>query len=240
MNEHLYFQKYFTDYVFKHAQKLELMQDCVCYQLDIEHIDVHLFKNLTPPKYLEQAASTRLSEFYSGRILIQAILAQYYDFYDGVTSLSQRLPQWTPPFRGSISHSKNQIVVVVSTSTAYLGIDIEHWVSDALIAEGRHLILNHQDFKIWDEIQSYFTLQQFMTLVFSMKESLYKAVYPKARHYIDFLDAAITEISLQNRCVKLRFSNEIQNKFQLIDEYEGYWLIQENYVLTWVCKTNQK
>lgn len=240
MNEHLYFQKYFTDYLFEHAQKLELMQDCVCYQLDIEHIDVHLFKNLTPPKYLEQAASTRLSEFYSGRILIQAILAQYYDFYDGVTSLSQRLPQWTPPFRGSISHSKNQIVVAVSASTVYLGIDIEHWVSDALIAEGQHLILNHQDLKIWDKIKSDLSFQQFMTLVFSMKESLYKAVYPEVKHYIDFLDAAITEISLQNRCVKLRFSNEIQNKFQLIDEYEGYWLIQENYVLTWVCKTNQK
>ncbi|MFC2996847.1 4'-phosphopantetheinyl transferase [Acinetobacter sichuanensis] len=240
MNEPLYFQKYFTDYVFEHAQKLELMQDCVCYQLDLEHIDVHLFKNLTPPKYLEQAVSTRLSEFYSGRILIQAILMQYYEVYEGVTSLSQRLPQWTPPFRGSISHSKNQIVVAVSASTAYLGIDIEHWVSEALIAEGQHLILNHQDYKIWDEIKSELSFQQFLTLVFSIKESLYKAVYPEVKHYIDFLDAAITEISLPNRCVKLKFSNEIQNKFQLVQEYEGYWEIQEDYVLTWVYKTNQK
>lgn len=236
MNHYLYFNSCLIQRVFKQAEKLDLGKDWICYQLDLNHIDLELFQSIKPPQYMQHAVAQRQLEFYSGRVLTQAILAHHFNFYQPITSCVQRLPQWISPILGSISHSNQQVVVMVSCQVNYIGMDIEHWVSEGLLTDGQHLILNYHDLNIWQKAQSYFSFQQFLTLVFSMKESLYKAVYPQVQHYIDFLDASLFEISFTEQRVKLKFSDHIQKKYQLLDEYDGYWQVAPNHIMTWVSQ----
>lgn len=98
------------------------------------------------------------------------------------------VPQWPAQWLGSISHTDGRAVAVVArhTDLAVLGVDVERVMSpqradrlQARIATAGELA------RVSD-----FSTGAAVALLFSAKEALYKALYPRVRHFEGF-DAAV-------------------------------------------------
>lgn len=232
----LIFDPIFIDTIGHYAEEILLDPSFITYQIDLESLNtLSLNFDEHHPTYLRQACKKRIIEFCSARLLAQMMLRRHFKVTTSITSLTEKLPQWPLGIKGSISHSQNKVVVVVSTQVHDLGIDIEHWVDQDFAEQSVHLILNQTELRLW-ELQAGAKLNfvQFLTLSFSIKESLYKAVYEKVQQYIDFLEVHITEIDCLKQKLTLKFDPVLQKKFYLKHEYKGFWRSEEDYVLTWI------
>lgn len=223
------------------AHRLDLNQYVIAYHLDFSLL-AHTWRehNVIVPPYLSHATDARLDEFFAGRILAQAILQQHYHIADSITSLHSKLPIWSQSIIGSISHAKQQLVVAVAKDTAYLGVDLEFMVEPDIAQQTAELILTASEIQRWYSCEmSHMSFEEYFTLMFSVKESLYKAVYPIAKSYIDFLEVSLVEIDFATQSLTLAFLPSIIQKFHLLDQYHAYWQIdhlQINPMITWVFK----
>ena len=240
MNNVIVFPKSLNLKVLEHSHIISLSALTICYSAEISKLrQLGLFDHIEKPDYLENAAQTRCDEFFAGRILAQAILEQYFNEIRAITSVQHKLPIWSAGITGCISHSKNTVVVVISNQAEYLGIDIENRVNKSFAEDSTAFILSEFEQQLWQtgQIQG-LSFCEYLTLIFSIKESLYKAVYPIAQQYIDFLEASVVQINLEHQSVQLSFCLEVQQKYSLLECYQGYWKIQGDVILTWVFKSH--
>ncbi|MFM6905391.1 MAG: 4'-phosphopantetheinyl transferase [Acinetobacter tjernbergiae] len=126
---------------------------------------------------------------------------------------------------------------MISSRSKYLGIDLEYIVATSFAEESMQLILTQFEQELWQTGKiEHLSFCEYLTLIFSLKESLYKAVFPVAQSYIDFLEATVVEIDIKRQMVRLKFSQEIQQRYKLRFEYQGFWVFQQDHVITWVAK----
>ncbi|ENU91507.1 hypothetical protein F971_02599 [Acinetobacter vivianii] len=224
----------------QHAILIPLTANTICYRADISIINqIRQSYTLERPSYLENASAKRLNEFFAGRILAQAILQQYFNCSMCISSIQLKLPQWPKGFIGSISHSNEQVIVAISSQSEYLGIDIERIIETSFAEESAALILTPCEQKLWRaEISHYLSFRKYLTLIFSLKESLYKAVYPVAQNYIDFLEATTVEMNMKNQSAILKFDQKTEKCYGLKHEYQGYWQFNNDDVITYIVQGN--
>lgn len=153
------------------------------------------------PASLQRAAPKRLGEFLAGRLAARQAL-QSFGLGDHVVAIgSAREPRWPAGFEGSISHSllqgRGMALCAVRPGQAGMGLDLEAWLEDEQACELWPGIVDHIE---WARLQRCPLGPALgLTLVFSAKESLFKALYPRVGRYFDFLDArwlAMTEQTL--------------------------------------------
>ncbi|HSI57572.1 MAG TPA: 4'-phosphopantetheinyl transferase superfamily protein [Ideonella sp.] len=153
-------------------------------EADFERLGVPL------PESLGQAGPKRRREFLAGRLAAAAALRALG--FEGAQPLAigpDRLPQWPAGLQGSISHSGDAALCWVQPAgvSGGVGVDVE-----ALMAPQRCE-------RLWRRIAPEISPGQgaaaghgdelLLTLAFSAKESLFKALYPSVRRYVGF-DAA--------------------------------------------------
>jgi enterobactin synthetase component D len=95
-------------------------------------------------------------------------------------------PQWPPGTVGSISHSQHQAIAITARDSDFsgLGIDCETLLTDSAAAEIAPWVLQPNDLNCKIEVPlSYGFL---ITLIFSAKESLFKALAPRHKNILDF------------------------------------------------------
>lgn len=134
---------------------------------------------------VERAVEKRQREYATGRRLAREALRRCgIDSFELLNG-DDRAPIWPPAISGTITHSDHRAVVAVGLESEIgtLGIDIEHrrglkrslWRMTLLPEEQAYLeTLDASD-------------REAMALViFSAKEALYKAQYPRSREYMEF------------------------------------------------------
>ncbi len=233
---YLYIPESLCGLIFEISKPILFKMPFYCYGLDLSKtLNLHIDQQLEHPQKIIQAHPKRQHEYLCGRILAQAVLKHHLDLDQPLTSMREHLPIWPTHVLGSISHSQNKLIVALSDKASYLGIDIEHWVSSEFAQESAHLILTPSELELWKvKASKFFDFSQFVSLIFSVKESLYKAVYPIAKQYIDFLEASVVDIDFENQTLTLAFAPEILNRHQLLDHYKGGWKMEKDCILTWV------
>jgi enterobactin synthetase component D len=160
-------------------------------------------------------APKRRAEFVAGRRCAgQALAEAGGPLADRLVRGNDRLPVWPCGWLGSISHSGAWAVAVAGRSAQYLalGIDIQELISleakdgvEPLVATAGEMARVHAlvlcggghrraDACWWDEMRDETALPQrrALTLLFSAKEALYKALYPQLRRFQGF-DAAVAD-----------------------------------------------
>lgn len=97
-----------------------------------------------------------------------------------------RRPQWPLGTLGSISHSRDRAIAIAARDTDFsgLGIDCETLLSDTAAAEIAPWVVQRNDLSCKIEVSLSYGL--WVTLIFSAKESLFKALAPTHKKYIDF------------------------------------------------------
>ncbi len=99
-------------------------------------------------------------------------------------------PIWPPGWVGSITHSQTHVSVAIAVATAYrgLGLDNETPMSEKTLQAVKDKISTPSERQKQPQNMSE---QVYYTLLFSAKESLYKALYPTVRRFFDFQAAEL-------------------------------------------------
>lgn len=240
MSNYLYIPEQLSKSIYEISNPIFFTSELFCYGLDLSQtMHLHIDQRLEHPLKIAQARVERKNEYLCGRVLAQAVLNHHFSLDQPITSMHEALPIWPSHVLGSISHSQNKLIVALSNNAIYLGIDIEHWVTSEFAKESAHLILTPSEFALWKtRACEFFDFAGYVSLIFSIKESLYKAVYPTAKQYIDFLEASIIDINFENQTLTLNFLLEIQQRYQLLEQYQGGWTIEQDHIMTWVFQAH--
>ncbi|MBC7690585.1 MAG: 4'-phosphopantetheinyl transferase superfamily protein [Methylotenera sp.] len=116
-----------------------------------------------------------------------------------------RAPIWPDGIVGSITHTVNFVSACVARSTEIrgLGIDCEARISMIpekremslqLIQDLEQLALVEEEKVLASTLEGALEYRDFVLLVFSAKESVYKCFQPLVRRYIDFKEVAISSV----------------------------------------------
>ncbi len=147
------------------------------------------------PENLTRAVTKRRAEYLAGRVCARHALAALDIHVSALPGLADRRVDWPVPARGAITHAHDLAAALVSTAPIHqgVGVDAERWLTperaDYLAAS---ILTPHEH----QAIQA-FTFEQrarVITLTFSLKESLFKALYPLTGTRFYFHDAFIEEI----------------------------------------------
>jgi enterobactin synthetase component D len=188
---------------------------------------------IEPPPALPGMAAKRQADFLAGRIsaalALQALHLPAYDIGAG----TDRAPIWPPGIAGAITHSHGRAACLVTSIPNQLcGIDLERIATgtalDAIFAKclsPREAALARADMGYPPEIAA--------TLLFSAKESIFKALYPRVGRFFGFSAAELLGAVSQD-CLQFQITEalhpDVPQGFRVQLSYD----IRADHVLTWL------
>jgi 4'-phosphopantetheinyl transferase EntD len=175
-----------------------------------------------------RAVAKRTREFSTGRLCARAAMAALGVPPHPVPVGPQREPVWPDGLVGTISHGGELCLAAVSRKDDLLALGIDLEVGDPLDPEIRGLICTPDELRgapAWGAagVDPH-------KLVFSAKEALYKALFPHARRYIDFLEVEVGIDADTGTWRPTLLPPDVSGR--LAAPIEGRFLVAEGYVVT--------
>ena len=200
--------------------KTVLPQDVFAYAMPLEVSDEFrdgLLAKGVELRVADGAVLKRQCEYLAGRYCALESLNQLQQV-TGIELMSKQVgtgesrePIWPQGVIGAITHSNQYAMSIVAQSQRdYLGIglDIEEVMTDALAKDIRAQILSEQElmlYRKWESLNSEgFDYKNFVTLVFSAKESIFKAIFPTRGEYFGFEACELIELDLITQSLTFR------------------------------------
>ncbi|KDN98016.1 MULTISPECIES: 4'-phosphopantetheinyl transferase superfamily protein [Pseudomonas] len=180
---------------------------------------------------LQRSVAKRQAEYLAGRVCARAALLQL-DGRDYVPGTDEdRAPIWPAGISGSITHGKGWAAAVVARSSDCLGLglDQESLLSDERAERLAREILTEAEIQRMDPSQIGLTV----TLTFSLKESLFKALYPIVRQRFYFEHAEVLEWSADGHA-RLRLLIDLSAQWHHGRELAGQFCLQDDQLLSLV------
>jgi 4'-phosphopantetheinyl transferase EntD len=177
--------------------------------------------------YIHNAVGKRKREFTAGRICARKALEKLNRSPCSIPVGSTREPLWPQGVAGSITHDGNHCVACVANRDIipYLGIDLA--VREPLDRNLIPLICTKDDIENIKNVgESNFETDPYK-LIFSIKESVYKCLFPVVQQIFDFQDVSVhmksksgtTSIILLNNQLFSTLDLELKVKFRVIGDY---------------------
>lgn len=152
---------------------------------DVQHLDVAGVQ-VALPDDLTTAVPKRRSEFLAGR-LCAAVALRGAGLPEHV-GRNGRAPIWPVGGVGSITHSRSRAIAAVSRSLSGLGLDCEDLIPDQRATGLYPAIMTETEVALRPDGMAFGT---YLTLVFSAKEALYKALSAQLARVPEFLDVTV-------------------------------------------------
>ncbi|XBS68697.1 4'-phosphopantetheinyl transferase superfamily protein [Acerihabitans sp. KWT182] len=161
------------------------------------------------PPSIADAALKRRSEYLAGRVAAAQVLRALGAGAFQLSAGEDRAPRWPGNVQGSLSHNASLAVCIGRVRPreriSGLGIDVETLIADARAPDLWPGIISTEEHALLAATALSFAVA--LTLAFSAKESLYKALYPQVKRYFDFLDARV--IGLTDKHIVLELVVEL-------------------------------
>ncbi|APO76912.1 4'-phosphopantetheinyl transferase protein (plasmid) [Rhizobium etli 8C-3] len=190
------------------------------------------------PSTLINAVPKRQSEFLAGRALARAALDRLLDTGVSIAIGEQGSPVWPGGVSGSISHSHGKcLCLVLAGEERLIGIDVEKVATGAsLEAILKEALAPQERDRVFQ--QTRFDPAVLATLIFSAKETIFKALHPVVLQFFGF-DAAVFNSIHSDQKLSLSIVHSLhpgipQNKEILID-----FDIDGEFVRTWTMLDRQ-
>lgn len=180
---------------------------------------------------LQRSVAKRQAEYLAGRVCARAAL-QHLDGRDHVPGTHEdRSPIWPGDIRGSITHGQGWAAAVVAPATACqgIGIDQESLLDDARAERLAAEILTPSELQRLDPAR----IGLSVTLTFSLKESLFKALYPLTLKRFYFEHAELLEWSADGHA-RLRLLTDLSAEWRSGRELAGQYCVQDGHLLSLV------
>ncbi len=148
------------------------------------------------PPAIAGSSIKRRGEYLAGRIVADRVLRDLgYPHFDLLPG-ADRAPAWPGEVQGALSHHTSRAVCIgwrrPQRDVTGLGIDIETLISGPRTLELWPGIITAQEHALFATVDLPFAAC--LTLAFSAKESLFKALYPTVQRYFDFLDVQVARL----------------------------------------------
>lgn len=188
-----------------------------------------------PPPSIQRSVAKRQAEFLAGRLCARAALQQL-DQLDCVPAIGEdRAPVWPGHISGSITHSTGHAAAIVGHKAQWrgLGMDLENLLTLERAERLAGEILTT------DELQRMAALPReqialLVTLTFSVKESLFKALYPIVQKRFYFEHAEVLEWSAAGY-VRLRLLTDLSAQWCHGTELEAQFVVDGEQLLSLVA-----
>jgi enterobactin synthetase component D len=159
-----------------------------------------------PPDICGAALKRRLN-FIGGRFCAESALERIGFAGAVVQRDALGAPIWPDGTVGSITHTDQFAYAVVSRSvqTGNVGIDSEDIFSDSVLTDVRSMCCTgNENLNLFNSTNS----NVVGTIIFSVKESLYKSIHPIVKRFVDFSEVEITGIDWYLSKISLRSVRE--------------------------------
>jgi enterobactin synthetase component D len=189
--------------------------------------------NVGLPERLHAAVARRQIDYLAGRDCArQALRDAGFDAPPPVATGQHGAPVWPTGFVGSISHCNGWALAAVARETQVqaIGIDMEEGMTAELALPIRKQIASDTE-QHWLDQQP-LPPEVALTLVFSAKESLFKALYPTVLRYFDFIDAEVTSLDLPAAALTLCLKTSLAKQHPCGMSYPVHFSWHEGRVLT--------
>ncbi len=177
---------------------------------------------------ISTAVSKRRNEFSTGRLCARQALSQLGIKPQALLKGTKREPLWPEGIKGSISHSSECGIAVVSCDVDLISIGIDVELIEPISESVCDMICTQ------DEIDALGNRSHdpiAWKLMFSAKESIYKCLYPVVKKWIGFSDAQLQfDFSAGTFSIIMRNSLKIQKKY--CDNMKGRFVFGDGYLFT--------
>ena len=188
-----------------------------------------------PPASIQRSVAKRQAEFLAGRLCARAALQQL-DHLDFIPAIGEdRAPVWPAHISGSITHSTGHAAAIVGHKAQWrgLGMDLENVLSLERAERLAGEILTADEMKRMALIPRE-QIALLVTLTFSVKESLFKALYPIVHQRFYFEHAEVVEWS-ESGAVRLRLLTELSSEWCYGTELMGQFAVADGQLLSLVA-----
>lgn len=177
------------------------------------------------PADLKHAVPKRQAEYLAGRWCLARLYAQAGIDSPLPAHQQHGPPQWPPDWTASITHSRDRAAAALAPTQAVraLGLDLEFVMRPDTAARVRKAILRPAEEHLAGEILT-------LTLIFSFKESLYKALNPLLGRFIGFDEAEVVRIDTSQLHFEPR--GELQNDFPATAPLRAGWAREGEMLIT--------
>ncbi len=169
---------------------------------EFDKVDVSkLFVEIFPRQRIENSFisdwnENRKKEFLLGRELVSGLIMDAGDYGSDLVRREDGRCSWPDGISGSISHTLNRknhtfnCIGIIGTEKELIGIDIESILRFEKLDP--KTFINDEEEKIrHKEMEK----KEFYSIIFSSKESIYKAIYPLYLKYFGFESATLQDLS---------------------------------------------
>ena len=187
-----------------------------------------------PPASVQRSVAKRQAEFLAGRLCARAALRQLAGL-DVIPAIGDdRAPVWPAHISGSITHSTGRAAAIVAQKSQWrgLGMDLENLLDPERAERLAGEILTPEELQRMaagprDQLAMH------VTLTFSVKESLFKALYPIVQQRFYFEHAEVLEWNESGE-VQLRLLTDLSSEWCTGTELAAQFALMDGQVLSLV------
>lgn len=189
-------------------------------------------RGMSLPRSISRSSKKRQREFVAGRYCASRALQSAGHELDAELSIGEnKLPNWPSGWTGSISHCKTVTIAIAGQTSLHssLGVDVEEWMDTQVAKNVQSEIGLPSEIALFQDLSPHHAL----TLLFSAKEALYKALYPLVRQFFDF--KAVQAISVTESTLKLRLCIDLGERWPSGSELVVAYAFFPDHVFTMLC-----
>lgn len=196
------------------------------------HKDLHQQWQLPLPASLQSAVIKRKAEHLASRWLAQQMLARFAlpDFV--LRNAPDRSPVWPAGIQASLSHSQQMAVIAVTQAPLCIGVDVEQVMAEQTARETVDLLMSGKERRLLETLPLPFAMAA--TLLFSLKESLYKALWPQLHQPMDFLQAELVTLNMPQAQATLHLTQDFSADFTAHTPLQAQFWLHDDRVITLV------
>lgn len=187
------------------------------------------------PPGIQRSVAKRQAEFLAGRCCARAAMQQLDGSHCVPAIGEDRAPVWPAHISGSITHSSGRAAAIVAHKAQWrgLGMDLENLIPLARAERLAAEILNPAELQRMHALPRE-QVSRLVTLTFSAKESLFKALYPIVQKRFYFEHAELIEWS-DNGHGRLRLLTDLSTEWRDGSELDMQFSVFEGLLLTLVA-----
>lgn len=214
---------------YDHARSLHIYK---CFFTE-DNFDVASFNhhNIDLPPTLLKSHNTRKCHFFTGQYISKIALNDLKSDSLTVQRHEDGYPLWPNRFSGSISHTKGLACCAISNTIKFVGVDVQIKIADSalLLIENRALSSDEQHHIASTNV---FDQSTAVTLIFSAKEAIFKAIYPNVRIMFSF-DTLKLIPPFNNELLTFELTHSLSSKYKRGMRCSAFLYVAKGHVVTW-------
>lgn len=190
------------------------------------------------PASISRSVRKRQAEFFYGRSMARLAMRHIGCGNSDVPIGPSGEPVWPSGIVGSITHTDGMAAAAVAKISKFsaIGIDVERIVMPAAQAAVTSIVLCEKEISLLQEFSKEISWAMALTLVFSAKESLFKAAFASVGQYFNFDVARITYLDIRRSVLNLVLEEHLNKDFpQGLSCEIAFRVLDANHVLTIFC-----